>query len=112
MTNCLGLKPLPPENPGEWPIMARKIFLGLAFIGTLALLGHCFGRVVTKDAVGRVLVALATVGIGITAWYRGANIPQSVFVQCALCGEWTDISTCQTVPNVSGLTCKECGKYL
>ena len=110
--NCLGLGPASLESPSEWPIMAKRILLGLMFVSMLAFLGYNFGEVVMADPVIQVIFSIVAVGIGFAAWYRGKNIPQSVFVQCALCGEWVDINICRTIPNISGSTCGQCSEYL
>jgi hypothetical protein len=111
MPDCLGLDLVPLENPSEWPIIAKKVSLGLMFIGSLAFLGYCFGKVITSDSVGQIIFSIAAVGIGTAAWYRGKNIPQPVYVQCPLCGERAQFSDCCALPVSEQLSCEVCAEW-
>jgi hypothetical protein len=114
MANCLGLGPLSAEAPSEWPIMVKKILLGLMFISVAAFLGHCFGKLVTANPVIQVYLSVAAVGIFAAAWYWGKNSPQPVYFyfKCPLCREWTDMRGCRSIPNIDGSVCETCSEHL
>jgi hypothetical protein len=111
MPNCLGLDLLSKDDPSEWVIMAKRLFLIVLGLVVLGYLGYSFGELFPVISEMKVIGCIVAIIFGVAIWRFEKSVPRTVNVKCDFCEEWGDIDGSKPYSPLRKVACDACDQH-